>query len=468
MTRKQIIVLITLALGVFMGALDMSIVSPAFTTLQSSFAVPANIIIWTITIYTLVYVISQPLTGKIADRSSRKWVYILCVALFGLGSLICGLSPDLRTFLIGRAIQAWGAGGILPVVGAVVADTFSEKRRGMALGITGSLFGVAAIIGPNLGGWLTAGHSLFGVLTTSWHDIFFLNVPIAIAVIILAAFFDPLPRKEVKPFDWQGALALSGALFTLVYGLSQLDFLHLLQSLASWPVGPDLLASVLLFALFLWLEKRAPDPLLNIPLFTRRQMIIVSLLSLAAGTVIVSLFFIPVLSQYVLGYRPDQAGSMVTIAAGMLLITTPLTGMLLDRIGARVIITSGAICLTIALFLLSIVPPGALGLFILALSIAGLGLGSFLGTPIRYVAINEAPANERASSLAVVSICNSIGQSIGVPLAGSLIASQTSAVTGLQHFYLFACLVLGATIISSCFLKNRQQEQVTLARAVQG
>ena len=467
MTRKQIIVLITLALGVFMGALDMSIVSPAFTTLENTFAVPANVITWTITIYTLVYVISQPLTGKISDLYGRKWIYILCVALFGIGSLFCALSPDLRTFLIGRALQAWGAGGILPVVGAVVADTFPEKRRGTALGITGSLFGVAAIIGPNLGGWLTAGHSLLGSFTTSWHDIFFLNVPIAVVVIILATFFEPLPKKATKPFDWKGALALSGALLTLVYGLSQIDFLHLLPSFTSWPVGPNLLLSVAFFVLFVNLERRASDPLVSLPLLARRQMVIVSLLSLAAGTVIVSLFFIPVLSQYVLGYKPDQAGSMVTIAAGMLLITTPLTGMLIDRIGAKWIILAGATCLTVALYLLSIVPPGALGLFILALCIAGLGLGSFLGTPIRYVAINEAPADQRASSIAVVSICNSIGQAAGVPLAGSMIASQASAVTGLQHFYLFACVVLAATIVSSCFLKTRKQEQISLASSSQ-
>lgn len=467
MTRKQVIVLITLALGVFMGALDMSIVSPAFTTLENTFAVPANIITWTITIYTLVYVISQPLTGKISDLYGRKWVYILCVGLFGTGSLICGLSFNLPTFLVGRAIQAWGAGGVLPVVGAVVADTFSEKRRGTALGITGSLFGVAAIIGPNLGGWLTAGHSLFGSIPTSWHDIFFLNVPLALLVMVLASFFEPLPKKAVKPFDWRGALALSVALLTLVYGLSQLDFLHLLQSLTGWPVGPNLLLALACFGLFYVLEQRAPDPLVSIPLFTRRQMIIVSLLSLAAGTVIVSLFFIPVLSQYVLGYKPDKAGSMVTIAAGMLLFTTPLTGMLIDRIGAKIIILIGAAFLTVALYLLSIVPQGALWLFILALGIAGLGLGSFLGTPIRYVAINEAPADQRASSLAVVSICNSLGQAIGVPLAGSMIASQASAVTGLQHFYLFACVVLAATIVSSCFLKTRKQERMMFAKASQ-
>src|SRR5579885_989093 len=179
MTRKQLIILITLALGVFMGALDMSIVSPAFTTLESTFAVPANIITWAITIYTLVYVVSQPLMGKISDLYGRKWIYIACVALFGIGSFICSLSSHFSVFLIGRAIQAWGAGGVLPVVGAVVADTIPEQRRGMALGITGSLFGVAAIIGPNLGGWLTAGHSLFGAITTGWHDIFLLNVPLA-------------------------------------------------------------------------------------------------------------------------------------------------------------------------------------------------------------------------------------------------------------------------------------------------
>ena len=112
MTRKQVVVLVTLALGVFMGALDMSIVSRAFTTLQKTFGVPADTLTWALTLYTLVYVVSQPLCGRVSDLFGRKWIYTACVGLFGLGSLICGLSPALPVFLVGRAVQAGGAGPV--------------------------------------------------------------------------------------------------------------------------------------------------------------------------------------------------------------------------------------------------------------------------------------------------------------------------------------------------------------------
>lgn len=458
-TRKQqIFLLVTLALGVFMGALDMSILSPAFVTLQHTFQVNASAITWVVTTYTLVYVVSQPLTARCSDLYGRKWIYVLCVGLFGLGSLLCGLSSTLPMFLLGRVIQATGAGGVLPVASAVVGDTFPKERRGMALGIIGSLFGVAGILGPNLGGWLTAEHSFLGLFTTSWHVIFFLNVPLAILIMLLATRFK-LPHKEsrVRGFDWTGALVLSVALFALIYGLTQVDFRELLSSLTSWPVGVCFLVALVLFVAFPFIEQRVEEPLLNVRIFARRQMVLVALLSLAAGITIVTIFYVPVLAAYVLGYKPDQAGSMVTIAALMLLIATPLVGVLLDRIGAKLIVIVGASFTTIALYLLSIVPPGTLWLFIVALSIAGLGLSSFLGTPLRYITINEAPMKQRAASLAVLSIFNSIGQTIGVPLAGSLMASQ-GAISGLQHFYLFASVVLALTVVLVFLLKNRTQE----------
>jgi EmrB/QacA subfamily drug resistance transporter len=458
--QKQSYILVTLALGVLMGALDMSIVSPAFTTLQQTFRVTSNTIIWVLTTYTLVYVISQPLTAKISDLYGRMWVYVSCVGLFGLGSLICGSSYSLPVFLLGRAVQAAGAGGVLPVASAVVGDTFPQERRGMALGIIGSLFGVAAVLGPNVGGWLTAGHSLFGFIT-SWREIFFLNLPLALVVMILASRFEVRKKTMVAPFDWRGAGVLSLALFLLVYGLTQLNFREIFSSITSWPAGVCVFLALVLFVLFFFLEKRETAPLLDVRLFARRQIVIVSFLSIAAGVSIVSIFFVPVLAQYVLGYRPDQAGSMVTVAAFMLFIATPLVGILIDRIGAKLIVIVGASLSTIALYLLSVVPPEAFWMFIIALSIVGLGLASFLGTPIRYITINEAPPAQRASSLAILSIFNSLGQTIGVPLAGSMIASQTSAIVGLQQFYFFASIVLATTIILGFFLKSRKQEIAT-------
>ena len=458
-TRTQRLILITLAIGVFMGALDMSILSPAYLTLQKTFSVAANTITWVVTIYALVYVVCQPLIAKLSDLYGRKWLYIACVGLFGGGSLLCGLSNSFPLFLLGRAIQACGAGGVLPVASAVVGDIFPKERRGMALGIIGSLFGVAGILGPNLGGWLAAGNNFLGLFTTSWHEIFFLNVPLAVVIIILASRFT-MPRRTAKvSFDWLGALVLSLMLFSLVYGLTFLDFRAFLHSITTWPVGPSLLCALILLLLFPFIERRAIDPLINIAIFARRQIALAAFLSIAAGIAIVTVFFIPVLAQYVLGYKPDQAGSMVTISAVMLLFMTPLVGAFIDRVGAKVIVFLGSFFSTGALYLLSIVAPGQLWLFIVALTIVGIGLASFLGTPLRYIILNEAPVQQRASSLAILGIGNSLGQTIGVPLAGSMIASQAAPIIGLHQFYLFASVVLACMVVLSLFLKSRKQEQ---------
>ncbi|MDQ2786391.1 MAG: MFS transporter, partial [Chloroflexota bacterium] len=159
--RKQYLSIAVLGLGIFMAALDLTIVAPAFPALQGSFNVSARAIAWVIGMYALFNVLSQPTMAKLADRYGRRAVYLADIACFGVGSLLAALSPNFGIFLLARAIQGIGAGGIFPTANAIIGDTFPKERRGLAYGVTGSLWGMAAIIGPNLGGVLTQ-HA-------SWH-----------------------------------------------------------------------------------------------------------------------------------------------------------------------------------------------------------------------------------------------------------------------------------------------------------
>lgn len=184
-------------LGIFMGAIDTGIVTPARTVIQANLGVEDKLGIWMITIFTLAYAASIPISGKIADRIGRKYVYIVCITLFGLGSLICGLSSNFASFpmlLVGRVIQAIGGGGIMPIANAEFGTTFPEEKRGMALGLLGGVYGLANILGSSLGSAIL---DIFGI--ENWQFLFYINLPISLVIIIFGILFLPVNKTTEKP-----------------------------------------------------------------------------------------------------------------------------------------------------------------------------------------------------------------------------------------------------------------------------
>ena len=170
-------------LGIFMGAIDSGIVSPARTVIQNSFGVSENIGVWIITIYTLAYAVSMPIVSKLSDLYGRKKVYTTSIVIFAIGSTLCGLTNFYGNFslmLISRVIQALGAGGIIPIATAVIGSSFPKEKRGTALGLVGAIYGVATMLGPTIGSTIL---NVSGV--DHWGYIFFINVPISIFIIIL-------------------------------------------------------------------------------------------------------------------------------------------------------------------------------------------------------------------------------------------------------------------------------------------
>ena len=180
----------TLGLGVFAGALDLSVLSPALPAIGKLFGVQTGDLAWIFTLYLLVTVLSITLATTLADRYGRRPIYLLCILLFAIGSVLAIAAPDYTIFLIARGIQALGAGGIFPVATATIADVVPAERRGAALGAVAATWGLAAIVGPTLGGLIT--HYV------SWHYIFAANLPLAAVVFWLAREVVPAnaPRRR--------------------------------------------------------------------------------------------------------------------------------------------------------------------------------------------------------------------------------------------------------------------------------
>ncbi|TLS35423.1 MFS transporter [Pseudalkalibacillus caeni] len=422
MDRNLRFILITFLLGVFLGALDSGIISPALTTLIEELNIGLKWSVWVITIYTLVYAVSMPIVGKLSDIYGRKKIFLIGISLFGIGSLISGFSNSLGMLLTGRAVQALGSGGIIPIANAVIGNSFPKEKRGMALGLVGAMFGIATILGPNAGG--------FFVDQLNWRWIFWVNVPFVILILILGL---KLPKEEneahTSSLDISGAILLSVIIINLLYGLTNIDTGNLSASLASTSVWPYLAVGLILVLPLVLVEKRAEDPILKLSYFQNRNIVIALIISMITGIGIISMIFIPSFSEILLALKQGRGGYVMTILAVASGFAAPIGGILLDKWGSKQVVLTG--------FTLSLL--GSLtfvylaeGWFTLSLGmiLAGVGIGFTMGTPLNYIILELTPESESSVALSLVSLFRSIGTSLGPIILVGFIAASTPANGG--------------------------------------
>jgi EmrB/QacA subfamily drug resistance transporter len=450
--RSYLPLLLTLGLGVFAGALDLGVLSPALPALAKSFGVGPRDVAWIFTLYLLTNVVSIPIMTKLSDRNGRRPVYIACVTIFGLGSLLAILAPSFWVFLTARAIQAFGAGGIFPVATAAIADRVPQERRGAALGLVAATWGLAAILGPNVGGLVT--HFF------SWHWIFAANIPLAIVVIALARTYVPTTASRVRgPLDVAGIALLAFGLLCAMVGLSRLD-----ASTASLGGNGITLGAVVLacaaFVLLALVERRAAEPVVSPKLFASRQITVTYALEVLIGILEGALFFIPaalVAAQH-LSYA--AAGAIAAIGAFVFVAVIPLAGRALDAMGSRLVLTAGTL-FTAAGLLLFAFGVQSLALTIVSMLVAGVGFGALLGAPTRYIISNAVPATSRGSAIGLLSVFLIIGQIFGASLAGGVIGSHADAVAGFRAAYETFAAIAVVAALGTIALKSRAAERQT-------
>ena len=287
--------------------------------------------------------------------------------------------------LAGRAIQAIGAGGTLPVASAVIADTFPIERRGRALGLIGAVFGLAFVLGPLIGG-------IF--LQWSWRWLFVVNLPLVIVLIGMSInLLDVATSRKLTAFDARGALLLAIGLAALALGASGLE--SLASSWTDLRHSPVLAFAIAALALVLFwrAEQSASVPIMQPRLLRSRQMRIIGTLALATGLVESSMVFLPTLAVRALHVSASRASFMLLPLILALIAGSIVAGRVLDRVGARPVIQVGMACTTIGLVLFASLPLGTLSFYVSGL-LVGFGLASLLGAPLRYVALQEGGATE--------------------------------------------------------------------------
>ncbi len=422
-TKRYGFVMLVYLLGIFIGAIDTGILTPARTVVQNSFQVDERTGIWMITAFTLAYACAMPILGKLADRIGRKRVYMVAVALFGTGSLICGLSNfggSFTTLIIGRVIQAFGGGGIMPLATAEFGTGFPENKRGMALGLVGGVYGIANILGATLGSAIL---DLVG--TANWYWLFFINLPICVFVVLAAIFV--LPKGEKQPaqkIDLKGTFVLVVIVLSLMYSLSNIDFFKFGETIGNTDVYPFLIVFVLMIPLFILIEKRAADPIFNTGYFKNRNIVVTFFVAFIVGVMMMGMVFVPQFAENALKTPEGSGGYFVTILGLFAGIGGPMGGKLVDKFGPKKILLWGfGVSLAGALFLALYATVNVSTLsVIISLVLMGTGLGFVMGTPLNYMMLTNTKTEESNSALSALSLMRSIGTTIGPMLMIGFIA----------------------------------------------
>ncbi len=354
-------VLLTTVLGSGMAMLDGTVVNVALPSLGADLGADMAGLQWTVNAYTLTLAGLILLGGSLGDRYGRRRVFLIGVVWFALASALCGLAPNVETLIAARALQGVGGALLTPGSLAIIQASFDRGDRPRAIGAWSGLGGVAAAIGPLLGGWL--------VETAGWRWVFLINLPLAALVVAVAVRHVPESRNSSAGgrFDVLGAVLAALALAGITYGLIDLEIV---------PVA----AGVLLGAAFVWLEiRRSPEALVPVEVFSSRVFTAVNVVTLIMYAAMGVVFFLLVVQlQVSAGFSPLVAGtSMIPVTILMLLLSSR-AGELAKRLGPRLPMTGGILVCAGALLLMSRIGPGSSYVVdvLLPATLFGLGLSA--------------------------------------------------------------------------------------------
>jgi EmrB/QacA subfamily drug resistance transporter len=410
---RKWLALILLCAVQFMVVLDVSIVNVALPTIQKALNFSDANLQWVVSAYTLTFGGFLMLGGRVADLLGRKRLFLGGLVLFSGASLLCGLSQSDTQLIVFRAIQGLGAAVISPAALSILTTTFREgEERNKALGIWGAIAGMGGAFGVLLGGILTD--------QFSWEWIFFLNVPIGLAVLLAGQRVLEESRVETlqRNFDVSGAITVTAGLTLLVYGLVATDT----HSWTSGIVIGSLVASAALLLTFVVIERRATQPLLPFSIFRLRSLTGANIVGVLLGASIFSMFFLLSLyMQQVLGYSALKAGVAYLLVAGTIIVAAGVSQALVTKIGVRTVLAVGMVLLTAGLVWFSQVSVNGSYLVDLVpgFILAGIGLG-FAFVPCQIAALVGVTHDEAGIASGLINTSQQVGGALGVAILSTI------------------------------------------------
>ena len=420
--RQKALIMVAIMLGLFLAALDQTIVGTALPRIVTDLA-GNNLYTWVVTVYLLTSTVTVPIYGKLSDIYGRRPLLLIGVSLFLVGSALSGLSQSMGELIVFRGIQGIGAGAIFPIALSVIGDLYSPAERGRYQGLFGAVFGLSFIIGPFLGGFLTD--------NLSWHWIFYVNLPIGIAALIVMA--TQLPNTgntrgvRVRDLDYLGIGVFTAAAIALLLGLTNKGLTDSTGQLYAWS-SPNVLfflvAAALLTAGFIAAERVAKEPIIPLDLFRNRSYTTLNIATFfIAFGFFCAIIFLPRYFQAVEGLSATASGYRTWPLMLGLILSSTSSGLLVSRTGKYKALLLGSMgVLTLGMFLLTRLQVGT-GYWTLSLwmLIAGLGVGPSFS--VTTVAMQNAVAVRRIGvATSNLTFFRQIGGSVGLAIAGSIFA----------------------------------------------
>jgi EmrB/QacA subfamily drug resistance transporter len=409
MDARKTNIIIALMVAMFLGAVEGTVVTTAVPTIVKDLH-GFEIISLVFSVYLLTSAISTPIYGKLADLYGRKNVLSAGIIIFLAGSVLCGLSQTMYMLIGFRAIQGLGAGGIFTVTYTIVGDVFTLEERPKVQGGISTVWGIASLAGPLLGGIL--------IDNLSWHWVFFINIPFGIwSVVLLQKNLHENLEKKKHVIDFAGILTLS---------LAMLAFLNMFLSTPNIGVNHKLfnLISVILTIMFLLafykIETKAPEPIFSFNIFTRTSAIVNLICFLASAILIGADVYLPIYIQNVLGFNATISGLALAPMSIAWLISSVILGKFIVRFGGKAFTLLSSTVLLISTLLLPTLGLNSSLLWVLIYTfIMGLGFGGAF-TTLTIIIQESVEYNQRGAATAVNALLRTLGQTIGISIFGSM------------------------------------------------
>lgn len=422
LSHSEIMVIIgALILAMLLSALDQTIVSTALPIIANDLNGLSKYA-WVATAYLLTSAVATPLYGKISDMFGRKKIFQIAIAIFLIGSVLCGAAQNMDQLIFFRGLQGIGGGGLMVLAMAIVGDIVPPRQRGRYQGYFGAVFAISSVIGPLLGGFFADAHSIFGI--TGWRWIFYINLPLGFLALsaIAARLHLPVKRSPHK-IDFLGASLLAVSVVTLLLGTVWGGIDYPWNSVQIIGLFGTAVISALLF---IWREKYAREPILPLSLFRGSIFSVSSLLSFIIGIVMFgALIFLPQYQQLVRGDSATKSGLMLLPMVAGLMVASVGSGRLISKFGRyRLFPIIGTFTVIIAFWLFSHIAVDT-SRVLLGIWMAVLGIGIGMVMPVLTLAVqNAVDRKDLGTATSAVTFFRSIGSSLGAAIFGAILTNR--------------------------------------------
>jgi EmrB/QacA subfamily drug resistance transporter len=428
------------SIGLFMVVLDNLVVNVALPSIHRDLGGSIQALEWTVSAYVLAYAVLLLTGSALGDRFGRKRMFVLGIGLFTLSSAAAALAPSTALLIAARASQGVGAAIVTPLTLTLLADAFPPERRGVALGVWSGISGVAVALGPLVGGAV--------IQASSWHGIFWINVPIGLVLIPLACLRLAESRGPSKQLDLPGLALASSGLFGIVYGLvrSQSQGWNDLEVIVALAAGAVLVVGFVLY------ELRAAEPMLPLSFFADRGFAVTNVVSMAMYFgMFGSIFFLSQFLQNVLGNTPLQAGEKLLVWTGATMVVAPLAGIFSERYGSRLFMVAGLALQALALGWLAELASvhqsyaGMIAPFILA----GAGM-ALVFAPAANAVLSSVRVDQAGQASGATNAIRELGGVLGIAILATVFTSHGSYASPQQFVDgLVPAMWVGAAVLAA-------------------